>query len=368
MHLTGYTADELFIKALTELDHALIQEGRGEPTKELLHVMFELIEPRNRLVTLRDINPAFAFVEVLWIMAGGNSVNYLEFWNPRMKQFAQPNGLLYGAYGHRLGCADLWIDAMWDDDALIESLYIYNPNPANQHVIQLLDARDALGSKPNSRQVVLQIWDAQADLPDDLGQERAKDIPCNVVSHLLVRGGKLHWMQFMRSNDAIWGWPYNLVQWTFLQEFMAGWLGLDLGPFVLLSDSYHTYKKHWANIPHILNGQPMSVYTIRNTHRQAYGLDFDMWQRSFNAMIPAAWKMTQCELGQEQNVLAEALNAGMNGRFYSLMGMLVAEAMRIKGAPPEVYHQAALNLMKADNYWMASWARWAAAKERGVII
>lgn len=362
MHLTGYTADELFIKALTELEHAPIQEGRGEPTKELLHVLFQLQEPRNRLVTLRDINPAFAFIEVLWIMAGGNSVEYLKFWNPRMKSFAQPNGLLYGAYGHRLGCADLWNDVMWDDE-LIEALYIYNPNPTNQHVVQLLDARDALASKPNSRQIVLQIWDSQADLPDDLGQERAKDIPCNVVSHLLVRQGKLHWMQFMRSNDAIWGWPYNLVQWTFLQEIMAGWLGLDLGPFMLLSDSYHTYQKHWANIPQILHQRTDYYHYSRR-----YGLPFDTWQRSFAAMIPAAWELTQCELGQEHSVLAKALNEGMNGEFYSLMGMLVAEAMRIKGAPHEVYHETAIALMKGDSYWMASYARWLDAKERGVII
>lgn len=365
MHLTGYTANELFLKALTELDAAPIQEGRGEPTKELLHVMFELKEPRNRLVTLRDINPAFAFIEVLWIMAGGNNVEYLKFWNPRMKSFAQPNGLLYGAYGHRLGCADLWNDTLWDND-LIESLYIYNPNPTNQHVAQLLDARDALDSKPNSRQIVLQIWDSQSDLPDCLGQERAKDIPCNVVSHLLVRRGKLHWMQFMRSNDAIWGWPYNLVQWTFLQEIMAGWLGLDLGPFVLLSDSYHTYQKHWANIPKILHA-PEAYYTLMS-HERKYALPFDNWQRSFAAMIPAAWELTQCELGEEWDILSKALNEGMSGVYYPLMGMLVAEAMRIKGAPPEIYHDTAINLMKDDTYWMASYARWLEAKERGVII
>lgn len=381
MHFIGDTPDELYMKVLPYLQAAKPVEGRGEPTKELMHVQFELLNPRNRLVSLRDINPAFAFVEVLWILAGGNNVKYLEFWNPRMKMFAQDNGMLYGAYGHRLGAGDFWFDAEWDE-AIDEALYIYNPYQGE--VNQLLNAYDALKDKPNSRQIILQIWNYMTDLPnyDEGGDERAKDIPCNLMSHLLVRGGKLHWLQVMRSNDAVWGWPYNLIQWTFLQEIMSGWLGLDMGPFVLLSDSFHTYQKHWDNIPQIIS-RDAKRKGIGTEHpagvaRNSYALPFDVWKRSFAAMIVSAYNMTICSLGEEPDCITDALNDGMHMAYYPLMGMLAAEADRIKSqknTPNNLYdytQELAKNLMTGgsvnDTYWYRALLRWWEAKAKGVIV
>jgi thymidylate synthase len=58
---------------------------------------------------------------------------------------------------------------------------------------------------------------------------------------LKVRGGKLEWMQIMRSNDLYRGLPYNFLQFTTLHEVMAGWLGVGLGAYHHLSDSLHIY-------------------------------------------------------------------------------------------------------------------------------
>lgn len=100
----------------------------------------------------------------------------------------------------------------------------------------------ALKNNPDSRQVVLQIWDPGVDLPDEEGRPAALDIPCNVLSMLKVRNGKLEWTQVMRSNDLFRGVPYNFVQFTILQEVMAGWLGLEVGIYGHLSDSLHVYE------------------------------------------------------------------------------------------------------------------------------
>jgi len=51
-------------------------------------------------------------------------------------------------------------------------------------------------------------------------------------------------MQVMRSNDLFLGTPYNFIQFTTLQEVMAGWLGLDLGSYCHLSDSLHVYEEY----------------------------------------------------------------------------------------------------------------------------
>jgi thymidylate synthase len=62
------------------------------------------------------------------------------------------------------------------------------------------------------------------------------------MSLLKVRRGRLEWMQVVRSNDMFLGVPYNLVQFTFLQEVVAGWIGVELGTYSQVSDSLHVYE------------------------------------------------------------------------------------------------------------------------------
>ena len=45
----------------------------------------------------------------------------------------------------------------------------------------------------------------------------------------------------MRSNDVWRGLPHNIVQFTSLQEIMAGWLGCKVGTYNQVSDSLHVY-------------------------------------------------------------------------------------------------------------------------------
>ena len=63
---------------------------------------------------------------------------------------------------------------------------------------------------------------------------------------LKVREGRLDWMQVMRSNDLLLGTPHNFVQFTMLQEIIAGWLRLDVGRYGHLSDSLHVYEEQAA--------------------------------------------------------------------------------------------------------------------------
>lgn len=155
--------------------------------------------------------------EVIWIMTGRNDSAFLNYFNRQLPRFAGRGETYHGAYGYRLR-RHLGVD-------------------------QLDRAYNALRNKPASRQVVLQIWDSRIDLPKNTGRESAADIPCNVVSLLKVRGGKLEWMQIMRSNDVMLGLPYNFIQFTMLQEIMAGWLGLRLGSYVHVIDSLHVYER-----------------------------------------------------------------------------------------------------------------------------
>lgn len=217
----GPDANSVWTEAVSSLksDECTLTTSRGGDCRELLHACFTIDDPQQKWITSRVpvINPAFALAEVVWIMNGSNDASFINFWNPKLPDFAGQSEEYHGAYGHRLR--------------------------KHQVIDQLENAYLALKNDPTSRQVVLQIWDAKSDLPDVTGKPKSADIPCNIVSLLKVRNNKLEWMQVIRSNDINLGVPYNFIQFTSLQEIMAGWLGLELGNYNQLSDSLHLYEK-----------------------------------------------------------------------------------------------------------------------------
>lgn len=217
----GETADELWRNAAEALvvgaDYSR-QNSRLGFIREFLHCSLHLRNPRQRWILSRQpsINPAFAIAEVVWILQGRNDSAFLNYWNPQLPKHSGCGETYYGAYGHRLR-SNLGFD-------------------------QIEGAYRTLAADPSSRQVVLQLWDGQKDMPNLDGSPRDSDIPCNVVAMLKVRDGKLELLQIMRSNDIFRGTPHNIIQFTCLQEVMAGWLGLEVGSFVLVADSLHMYE------------------------------------------------------------------------------------------------------------------------------
>ena len=223
----GPTADHVWqqvVEAFRAGDGVLVQPSRNGATKEILHAAITINDPRQRWVASREppLNLAFALAEVVWIMTGRRDLAFLEYWNRQYRKFAGPGPELHGAYGYRLR-RHLGID-------------------------QLERAYQALKNKADTRQVVLQIWDSGIDMPATDGTPADPDIPCNVLALLKVRAGKLEWLQVVRSNDLFLGVPHNFVQFTSLQEIMAGWLGIDCGAFHQVSDSLHMYDHDEENV------------------------------------------------------------------------------------------------------------------------
>lgn len=213
------TADDAWQEIATVFreGQAVSQQSRSGMTHEILHAAISITDPRQRWIVSRSpgLNPAFAIAEVVWIVRGRNDAKFLNYFNSGLPRFAGNTPTYHGAYGHRL---------------------------RNRHgVDQLERAFEVLRADSNSRQVALQIWDAASDLPASDGTPAAPDIPCNVASLLKVRNDQLEWTQVIRSNDLFRGMPYNVVQFTCLQEVIAGWLGIEPGSYNQFSDSLHVY-------------------------------------------------------------------------------------------------------------------------------
>ncbi|MDD5369715.1 MAG: thymidylate synthase [Anaerolineaceae bacterium] len=294
--LQGNSADEIwqnsFNKIIEETRYRA-QAGRGGSTRELLHCLLQIQDPRQRWVLSRQpaMNPAFAIAEVLWILAGKNDAKFLNYWNTQLPSFSGEGEYYHGSYGYRLR-NNLGFD-------------------------QLERAFLALSNNPDCRQVVLQFWDGRIDFPNEDGSPVDPDIPCNIVSLLKIRNNKLEWAQIMRSNDLFLGLPHNIVQFTTLQEIMAGWLGVEIGTYIHFSDSLHLYQKqldHGIGIEPVIVPKNSDSLVLSKSEFDQVFIDLLKWSTELtkNALtkeqlmiipnqlnIPQAWQNLWIILGEE---------------------------------------------------------------------
>lgn len=301
-------------------------DGREGATKELLHATISISDPRQRLIQNRPkaLNIALALAETIWILCGRQDSAFLRAFFPKIKDFSGDTENFHGAYGQRL---------------------------RNHFTLgdQLHRAYLILKSSPENRQVVLSIWDPNIDLPNPDGSAKSRDIPCNVTSLLKVREGKLEWLQLMRSNDVFRGLPNNIVQFTTIQEVMAGWLGVELGSYNHISDSLHVYDKCLNEIYNLDRGNEIE------TNTDSLLLPYDESKRIFgiisnvtDSMISGKIKPTEAYENAIKHVIPEA--------FSNILSVLCSEILRRNGslvAAQDMINQCTNPLFsKMWNRWM----------------
>jgi thymidylate synthase len=217
---------------------------RGKATKELHPTTVLIQDPRRRLMSChgRVLNLPFALAEAIQIITGQNDAQALAFYNssiidiqgdgPRGTPHWE-NGVIRfnAAYGERLRSFDL-------TSVTVDQL---------DHVIQTLKL------DPDSRQASIVL---SHPLYDNYSVD-THDRACNVYAHPMIREGKLDWMQIIRSNDAIWGIPYNMVQWSHLQEWVARSLDIQVGTMFIVQDSFHVYADKYNECKNVA---PFDIY------------------------------------------------------------------------------------------------------------
>lgn len=216
MYFAAASLDDLLIKVYK---YILSRGTRTRPTKgdarEISGVLLKLSAPRARLSRSESRGLLFSCLgELLWILAGSNALSFIKHYIPRYVDYSDDNETIFGAYGPRL--------------------FGESPNDQVPRVIQLLT------KKPDSRQAVLQLFDRT----DTLVPHR--DIPCTCTLQFFMRGGRLHLLTSMRSNDAWLGLPHDVFTFTMLQELVARSLGVELGEYKHVVGSLHLYDVHHA--------------------------------------------------------------------------------------------------------------------------
>lgn len=271
-YISAINADGVWQQAI---DHLLnrpdyVHKGRNGTTYEIIPCVLEIKKPFQRWILSRDppFNAAYALVEFIWIVSGNNQSKVVNYWNPSLPNYAGAGATYHGAYGFRL---------------------------RNEFKIdQIQRAYEVLSNAPETRQVALQIWKPDIDLPSISGKPVSLDIPCNMTSLLKVRDGHLHWTQVMRSNDVMRGLPYDIIQFTLLQELMASWLGVQLGSYIHVADSLHIYERDIESFKCTPNGLE---YDTAQTFLLPYDESNHLIMTIYQALCDVAeGKMTKHEL------------------------------------------------------------------------
>jgi thymidylate synthase len=209
-HFIGETLDDLMRDGIKEIQKRgePISPSRG-PCSEIVGVMLELTNPRARLSRTETRGRPFSCLgELCWYLAGSRALSFIEYYVPAYSDEADGD-VVEGGYGPRL--------MNW------------------KGVAQLHAVTELLKAKQSSRQAVIQLFDA-CDLA---GGHRSP--PCTCTLQFFVRGGRLHMVTYMRSNDVYIGLPHDVFAFTMIQEIMAQELGIDLGWYKHIVGSLHLY-------------------------------------------------------------------------------------------------------------------------------
>lgn len=207
--------NDLYLNAL----QAVLQSGiavspRGLPTREVRHAVLQLRYPRRRLVTIRArrLNAAFAVAEWLFTMIGTRDGSIPLHYNSKIGFLVEtPPTTFEYSYGSRL--------RSWDG------------------VDQLISLRNRLVEDKDTRRATAVLWNPKLD------NDRKDNVPCITCLQFMLREGHLDLTVYMRSNDLILGFVYDVFTFSLLLEVMAGWLDAELGTYTHIANSLHIYDK-----------------------------------------------------------------------------------------------------------------------------
>lgn len=267
----GFVQVENFASVYPKINNFILcgqeewDESRDGNVKEILDFKTTLLNPYRRVVggQQRNINVFFLLAEAMWIFCGHKDVNFLTLFNKKMSDFSDDGNVFHAPYGFRL--------RHWGVRS--EDRFVEENMHAAQGYDQVADAVKIFQNNPNSRQVVMMIWNPDFDLGTN-----SRDIPCNDVVMMKIRNGKLYTTIQNRSNDLHWGLPTNIFQFGFLSEIFSNVLGVTLGTQTHNSQSLHVYDWNQAATTMQLNyksGNVTTLYDIDGVKEIPMDINFD---------------------------------------------------------------------------------------------
>ncbi len=215
------------------------RETRGYVCYELPEpALFKINNPTARIVTIKERkwNKTLPYAESLWIASGRNDLDYICSYLKKMKDFSDDGVYMRGGYGPRLR----HYNGETNDYQIKDT--------ASMGVDQLRYVSKCFEEDSETRRATIVFGDINKDCFSN-GKElkHSKDIPCTRELHFMKQANinKLDLVVKMRSNDLIWGASaVNIFNYTFMLEYMASIIGMEVGNYYHFVDNLHYYEQY----------------------------------------------------------------------------------------------------------------------------
>lgn len=230
---TFASADDMWIAAIEDALANGSEVGSREGASREVLGWSAMLMPGSPIAVAneaRKFSAQYAGAETLWYLSGSARIDLPLAYALSYAQWAN-DGEMVGAVGGRLSG-----DPDFDGVAHLVSKDGWT-------LPRKLEAAIALMRRePNTRRCVIPFWSGGDLVRAQDGVTR--NVPCYVAWQALPRGGALHWVTTMRSQDAWLGMPYDVFAFACVQRIVARALDLAPGWYVHQCGSLHLYDKH----------------------------------------------------------------------------------------------------------------------------
>jgi thymidylate synthase len=200
---------------------------RAKSAIEIPNVSFTIRDPiaRTPYLAARRANIVFNHAEALWYLSGRDDLDMIAHYAPRLRGLSENGTTLTGtAYGPRLFGSS-------------------PPDGRSQFDRILALVRD----DPDTKRATALIM-----RPDELTDPANPDVACTLGLQFMLRANRLHTSAYMRGNDAMIGLYGDTFAFTFIQEFAAQLLGVEVGTYAHHVGSMHINTLDLAKVERIL--------------------------------------------------------------------------------------------------------------------
>lgn len=262
---------QLLSHILTDGETKTDRTGEGTKSVFATKMDFDLSEgfPAD---TLRKVAPRIAFEETMFFLRGENDTTKLEakkinIWKGNTsREFLDKVGL------HHLPVGDLgraygvqwryWqgVREVTHEPGFVNFLArTFNKKTYEiTHVDQLKNLLDGLQNDPNGRRHIITAWN-----PGELKQMALP--PCHLYQQYYVRNGKLDSKWVQRSVDSVFGLPYNVMSYAFLNIAFAKLLNLEPGKLTFMGGDTHIYLNQMDMATDMVTREPKPFPKIEIT-------------------------------------------------------------------------------------------------------
>ncbi len=207
------------------------------------------------LVTTRKVYFKGVIYELLWFLAGGDNIRFLN--------------------DHGVHIWDAWADEEGNLGPIYGVQWRAWTTPDGRQIDQIAQVVNQIRTTPDSRRHIVSAWNP-AVLPDErvspqenVRAGRAALASCHTLFQFYVADGRLSCLLFQRSSDCPVGLVFNIAQYALLTCMMAQQCDLEPGDFIWTGGDCHIYVNQLKGVREQLQREPRPLPRLRMRRKPA---------------------------------------------------------------------------------------------------